>query len=658
MAETFARGSHRPKKTKIEGGIRGYVEKHISYKTMDKIAFLEANNLIFERTKELFKEKIEEGAVLVCQVGVKTLVQEAEKLVEQGADAIIARGGTYQDLSCTNLGIPVIRLVISASDILLSLNFAAKEYKKVKLVLHKSINFDPEDYKDLIHIEVECYRYGHLDELVEILNHLQTDTDSVVVGSGAIRELLVQNHLNFINIMVQTTTLMDTYMEAQRLLRQIRSEAHKANLLESVLYNIQDGVVIISMSGEILHFNRKSEELLTLKGKDVLNQNIQKIFPDFSVDQYQHLKSGENTKKIIRMKDRNVAVSVSLFLPEDSEKQIILTLHNINEIQQMERHIRYVMAKKGLIAEYRFEDIQTQSENMKAVIEQAKRISKFDGTVLIYGKSGTGKELFAQSIHNYSRRWNGPFVAVNCAAISESLLESELFGYVGGAFTGARKEGKVGMFELAHKGTIFLDEINSMSPSVQSKILRVIEQHEVMRVGSDYIIPLDVRIIAASNKALDKNVKEGGFRQDLYFRLNTFELHIPSLNQRKGDILYLFRKFLGEYSGAEPDQIVIPPEFVALLESHNWWGNVRELRSVALRYHAFYGDNSKQEILRIDQTDSPSLLTEDMKIDLKQLDKTIEQLVIQSLLNQNMSKSDIAKALGISRQALFKKMNL
>ena len=149
--------------------------------------------------------------------------------------------------------------------------------------------------------------------------------------------------------------------------------------------------------------------------------------------------------------------------------------------------------------------------------------------MLIYGDNGTGKELFAQSIHNASRRREGPFVAVNCAALSESLLESELFGYVAGAFTGARSEGKAGLFELAHQGTIFLDEINSMPMGLQAKILRVIEQQEVMRVGSDYVIPLDVRIIAASNGNLTRSIRENQFRKDLFFRLNTFQLNIPQV---------------------------------------------------------------------------------------------------------------------------------
>lgn len=316
------------------------------------------------------------------------------------------------------------------------------------------------------------------------------------------------------------------------------------------------------------------------------------------------------------------------------------------------------MAKKGLVAKYSFSDILTQNSQMKELIKKAERISKMDGTVLIYGESGTGKELFAQSVHNASDRKTGPFIAVNCAALTESLLESELFGYVGGAFTGSNKEGKPGLFELAHGGTIFLDEINSMSLALQAKILRVIEQKEVMRIGSDYVIPLDVRIVSAANKKLINKVKSKEFRHDLYFRLNTFELDVPAISERREDIILLFRYYLSKYSNKPDKDIELSEDFQRNLHEHEWWGNIREIKSAALRYYAFSGDNSNGEILsNNDKDDYLDLVDDDFKIDLKELNKTVEGLVIESLLNKNLKKTEIADILGISRQALFKKLN-
>lgn len=216
------------------------------------------------------------------------------------------------------------------------------------------------------------------------------------------------------------------------------------------------------------------------------------------------------------------------------------------------------MSRTGLVAAHHFEDIKTCDEKMKSVIETAKVMATYEAPVLIQGQSGTGKELFAQSIHNYSMRHKGPFVAVNCAALPSDLLESELFGYVGGAFTGARKEGKAGLFELAHTGTIFLDEINSMSANIQSKLLRVLETKEVMRIGSDFVIPLDIRIISAANQDVVKEVSQEKFRNDLFFRLNTLTLNLPTLDDRPSDIIYLFALFMENISKHPYSEECIP----------------------------------------------------------------------------------------------------
>ena len=204
------------------------------------------------------------------------------------------------------------------------------------------------------------------------------------------------------------------------------------------------------------------------------------------------------------------------------------------------------MENKGIFAKYTFSDIIHVSPIMKECINKAKTVALTDHTILIIGDSGTGKELMAQSIHNYSKRKNMSFVAINCAALPETLLESELFGYEGGAFTGARKGGKVGLFEQANGGTIFLDEIGDISQNLQSRLLRVLQERQIMRIGSDRMINIDTRIIAATNIDLKNAVEIGDFRKDLYYRLNVISLKIQPLNRRKQDILPLMESFLGE----------------------------------------------------------------------------------------------------------------
>ena len=291
---------------------------------------------------------------------------------------------------------------------------------------------------------------------------------------------------------------------------------------------------------------------------------------------------------------------------------------------------------------------------MKRLIALAQKFAAYNEPLLIQGDSGTGKELFAQSIHNAGPRRHGPFVVVNCAALPPELLESELFGYVGGAFTGARKEGKIGYFELAHTGTIFLDEINSMSPAIQSKLLRVLENKQIMRIGSDYVIPLDIRIISAANTDILQAVRENRFRRDLFFRLHTLTLNLPSLNERPADILYLFSLFTEKIAGRPAK---IPPALQQVLQQHCWWGNIRELYSVPLRYHIL----APQTPDRYDELfDTPHTVTAPPApalgtINLKQLHRDMDNLIIQELLRQGFSKTRIAQLLQISRQTLFNK---
>lgn len=606
-----------------------------------KIAFIAANSRQRAHIEHLFEEQVSDGRIIVAQPEVSNLVEEVKNLISRAEiRAIIARGGTYADLAQAKLPVPVLPLHIGGTDVLMALNDAKKTYRKIYLILHKDIFFEYEAFKSVLSLNLECYTYRSVNRLESIMNSLSPEPDSVIVGSGVCVHLAREKDFNFIDITVRDATYFAAYENAVSLVEQTQENARKANLMESILYHVGNGVIITDTDGTIRLFKRKSQELLGLSDREALGQNIRSFIP---------------LKSLICYKGKNLALHMSDFLLDPKKRQKIITIEDVTRLQKLEQDVRFKLSQKGLTAEYVFDDILTVEDSMKKIISQAKTIAALDGSVLIYGESGTGKELFAQSIHNGSSRSLGPFVAVNCAALNESLLESELFGYVGGAFTGARKEGKAGLFEMAHNGTIFLDEINSMSPSLQSKILRVIEEKEVMRVGSDYVIPLDVRIIAACNRPLEEQVRAGAFRQDLFFRLNTFELHIPPLKERKKDIVFLFRRFLDDYIPEDGQKLQIPEEFEDLLKTHSWWGNVRELKSVAYRYFAFGGDNENGRILQHSE-ERIRLTDEEYHINLPELSKTVEMLVIDSLLDQGMSKTDIAALLGISRQALFTKI--
>jgi transcriptional regulator with PAS, ATPase and Fis domain len=244
--------------------------------------------------------------------------------------------------------------------------------------------------------------------------------------------------------------------------------------------------------------------------------------------------------------------------------------------------------EKGLYARYRFEDVLTRSPAMEHCLGLARQMAKSDLTVLIIGETGTGKELLAQSIHQASARGKSPFIAINCAAVPESLLESELFGYEGGSFTGALKEGKAGLFELADHGTVLLDEIGDMPLALQAKLLRVLQERQVCRVGSQQVINVDIRVIAATNRDLGERIRSGRFREDLYYRLNTLPLNVPPLRERPDDVIPLLMHFLAEQ---QRPGLVFTAEAKAVLQAYAWPGNIRELDNVA-KYVGFMGGAS------------------------------------------------------------------
>jgi propionate catabolism operon transcriptional regulator len=302
---------------------------------------------------------------------------------------------------------------------------------------------------------------------------------------------------------------------------------------------------------------------------------------------------------------------------------------------------------------YTFRDIISYDEGMHGIIETAKKFALLDSNVLIEGETGTGKELFTQSIHQHSMRRNQPFVAINCASLPEHLLESELFGYTGGAFTGASKEGKKGLFELAHNGTLFLDEVSELPLPFQGKLLRALQEREIRRIGDDRIIPIDVRIIAATNKGLRSMAENGQFRRDLYFRLDILEITIPPLRGRPKDILPLFTMFLRIYAERFAKPLpTLTQECEARLVAHPWTGNVRELKNMAERVMALYeaSDRNAAQImarlfdLPLRQRPSVSARREE------------ERNKIASALASAPSRDDAAKILNMSRTTLWRKM--
>ena len=348
----------------------------------------------------------------------------------------------------------------------------------------------------------------------------------------------------------------------------------KERVLNEYVYDSPGAVLALDADDRIVYGNHRAQILFGTDSTGFVRLGVQLPAP---LLQLIHTEQ-DIAQYPLTLEEKDFILDKTAVVLGEERIGCLVTLQDEIVLKRIETLFNKRLREKGLYAKHVFGDIQHVSESMSRCIQMAKKAAVTDYTILIGGESGTGKELLAQAIHNYSDRKNMPFIAVNCAAISESLLESELFGYEEGAFTGASKKGKLGYFEQANRGTIFLDEIGDISPRLQQGLLRVLQERQVMKIGSDRIVDVDVRIIVATNRDLLNAVQEGRFRGDLYYRLNAIAITLPPLRERREDIPVLFRAFMGKdaarLTGADMDAIL----------RYDWPGNVRELENCALYY--------------------------------------------------------------------------
>jgi len=344
--------------------------------------------------------------------------------------------------------------------------------------------------------------------------------------------------------------------------------------LDTIVNLSHDGILLTDKDGFILLYNKKFSQIFEIE-ENTVGQHFSDVLPSTLLQ-----ISNQNiyVDELIEFKDRSLLLNNSKIEHLGEPAGIYYDFQEVTHIRHLEKSLAKKLRDKGLVTRYTFASIQTESPRMQDCINFAKRLAPTNFTVLITGESGTGKELIAHAIHNASPRSIYPFVAINCAAFPENLLESELFGYEAGSFTGAIKEGKSGLFEQANNGTIFLDEVGDMPLSVQVRLLRVLQERQIMRVGSQRVIDVDLRVIAATNKDLQAEIQKGSFRQDLFYRLNVLPIVIPPLRSRQEDIIPLLHIFMKEF---HYKKISLTPEVEILLLKYKWPGNVRELMNTA-----------------------------------------------------------------------------
>ena len=519
-------------------------------------------------------------------------------------DAIIARGYSAQKTIARYKNIPTICLDISGYDMLRAVIECQKLFHPGKIAIcgFESRLFEAEEICRMVGVNAAVFAPVLHDDLEKTMERiLASGCDAVVGGYSA---CILAEHKGIQSVVIKTgqDTVARAVDEAVRTVDRIRGERVISQMYKTIIYSSEDGLLYVDRNGVIRVRNRVVRQM----NGDVslMDRKLKTVLPYLYKDFETVMTGGlEQSGRILTIPGTKTRVSVSC-RPVIANKEIsgaVICLSDITLIQNLESQIRRKLSERGLKARYTFDDILHESGTMKEPIETARRYAATDSNVIIVGETGTGKELFAQSIHNSSRRKNGPFVAINCAALPENLLESELFGYVEGAFTGTSRGGKMGLFEQAHGGTLFLDEVEEISLSTQSKLLRTLQEKQVRRSGDNKVIDIDVRILSATNKSITRLSEEGGFRKDLMYRLDVLRLFLPPLRQRERDVEFLFCHLLGKLCqdmGVKAP--VTEPEALELLYQYPFMGNIRELGNIAERALVL-GDGSiltKEELSR------------------------------------------------------------
>lgn len=513
---------------------------------------------------------------------VVELPSESDVLIARGYGARLLQAWHKDELSG-----PVVEMTMSAYDVIHAVLKCEQQFhvKKVGFVGDFLSVAEAHTLNSFFHCNFQAYFSPDQTQIASLVRTaIEDGCDAIIGGYLACIEARELDCPAF-TIETGDTAIWQALDEAVRLVEATRRERERAQMVSAITETSKEGILYINRGGNIQVANAAARELLARRNESLLGRNVRTIPGPIAQTADEVCQTGkEISNQLFVHKKNTLSLDYSPILVDRSVTGVVVTCQDISRIQQAEATIRQKLSEKGLTARYHFEDIIHCSAVIDQLIQRAKRYAAVDSNILIEGETGTGKELLAQSIHNASPRKSRPFVAVNCAAIPENLLESELFGYEEGAFTGSLKGGKAGLFELAHTGTLFLDEVSELPLSFQGKLLRVLQEREIRRVGGSKVKAVDVRIIAACNCSLLQKVKSGDFRRDLFYRLDVLKLYSPPLSRRREDIPLLFLHFLRGFARKyDIQEYNVAPEALELLSEFAYEGNVRELRNIAER---------------------------------------------------------------------------
>lgn len=579
----------------------------------------------------------------------------------RGKEIIITRGFLAEQIR-RRLSYQVIEIHISGMDVLRALYPYAGQDCVLGVVESRTFLKVVTPIAKLLGLRVREYEVVELTDFDRGIAAAIADGVDVIVG-GAWVSYNVEGFQNvpvpYIPIESSEESIKTSLENAMGMYEMMFYERKRKELLETLVECADGGLLALDENMQILAANTHAQKLLALQSDvQYLSEEMQPAKRLRSL--MQNMQGVQSS--LITLEDTNVLMrTIPMYLEEESIGTVVM-LKRTEDVQEDEKMIRRELAQKGFCARYHLDSIQGHSKAITDLKKLVKTYAATDANVLILGESGTGKELFAQSIHNCSLRKNNAFVAVNCSALPASLLESELFGYVDGAFTGAKRGGKAGLFELAHKGTIFLDEIGEMDLGMQARLLRVLQEKEIMRIGDHKVITIDVRVVAATNRNLYHEVEVGRFREDLYYRLNILDLTIPPLRRRKEDIAEIAEASLPQINKRLHCQIRgFEPQVLEKLKEYRWRGNIRELMNVLEKMVIVvqYGIIKYAEVAFIfqdlDAKKPPDQATaaELPEMTIKEMEK---RMIRQALQKTDGNRTKAAALLGIDRTTLLRKL--
>ena len=551
---------------------------------MYTIGVISASQKLTDRFQaEIARQKLDH--VLLRQCDKHQVRDEVPRLIAGGVRVIISRGQTAYAVR-NMVDIPVVNVRHTFFDCYDAYGLACKYGGKVAFLatsaqflrtLYKGIHMMP-------HAEIVEIRDSDSTESIRTtLLELKRRGFTAMVGGLTLKALAEELGCSYVMTDSDSDSVREAIEEATHLLRiemerdeHARKLENKYETIVSILQCVSDAVVSIDRSGVITNANTKALRIL---GNNAVGRALADMLDTRALDDV-FTTGAAISGEVVSFGKHSLVLNAEPIRVHREVDGVTVTLQQSKHILAAEQKIRSIMIDKGHRSDKTFDDIVGDSAVLRAAKELSGKYALSDSTVLLLGETGTGKELFAQSMHNAGRRADAPFVAINCASLPLNLLESELFGYVKGAFTGARSEGKAGFFELAHRGTIFLDEISETPLEVQLKLLRVLQERKTMRIGDDKLIPVDVRIITASNKDLTRMIRKGLFRNDLYYRICVLRLRIPPLRERREDIPALLDFFIRQ---SRHNIVEIRPVALARLVACDWPGNVRQLQNLVER---------------------------------------------------------------------------